>query len=73
MKRQWLDVSALEPPEPLTAALAAAEALAPGEQLQLRHRRDPCLLYANLARRGFAWRDEVREEGRVELIIWRLP
>ncbi|GAB6044038.1 DUF2249 domain-containing protein [Endothiovibrio diazotrophicus] len=67
-----LDVSDLEPPEPLTRAIDAAEALTPGDYLRLRHRRHPCLLEEQLALRGLrctilpAGRDEA-----VEVFIWR--
>lgn len=66
-----LDVSALEPPEPLERALAAIETLAPGEHLRLRHRREPHLLYPILAERGFDHRTVVRGEASYEVFIWR--
>ncbi len=49
----FLDVSDLEPPEPLVKVLAKIDALAEGEYLHVRHRREPCLLYPNLEQRGF--------------------
>ena len=67
-----LDVSELEPPEPLERTLEAAEALAPGHFLRMTHRRHPCLLEAQLAARGF--RCTIRgEEGSeaTETFIWR--
>lgn len=66
-----LDVSDLEPPEPLIRTLAAAEALAPGEYLRMLHRRHPCLLGDNLKQRGFEY--IIRPGGRaaVETLIWR--
>ena len=66
-----LDVSDLEPPEPLVLTLDAAEALAPGCYLRMLHRRDPCLLPDNLRRRGFDF--VIREGSRtaVEVFIWR--
>jgi len=66
-----LDVSDLEPPEPLTRTLDAAEDLAPGQYLRMLHRRDPCMLYGNLDDNGFKY---IQREGRttaVELFIWR--
>lgn len=66
-----LDVSDLEPPEPLVRTLAAAEALGPGQFLRMLHRRHPCLLGENLSERGFDC--IVRPGGRaaVETLIWR--
>jgi hypothetical protein len=49
-----LDVSQLEPPEPLQQALAAIDTLAPGVCLRLLHRREPLLLYPILEQRGYA-------------------
>mgnify|MGYP001823663545 CR=1 FL=1 len=48
-----LDVSDLPPPEPFERAMDALHALAPGDRLLLRHRRQPyplynlCLLYTS--------------------------
>jgi len=66
-----LDVSDLEPPEPLTQTLEAAENLAAGQYLRMLHRRDPCMLYGNLDDNGFKY---IQREGKttaVELFIWR--
>ena len=51
-----LDVSMLQPPEPMEQALAAIETLAAGEYLCLLHRREPLLLYPVLEKRGFNYR-----------------
>ncbi len=48
-----LDVSQLEPPEPLQRALAALDILATGDCLCLLHRREPLLLFPTLEQRGF--------------------
>lgn len=66
-----LDVSGLEPPEPLARTLAAAEALPPGDYLLMLHRRDPCLLPDNLRRRGFAFFQRPGTCTAVEVFIWR--
>jgi len=66
-----LDVSELEPPEPLTLTLEAAEDLTTGQYLHMLHRRDPCMLYGNLDDNGFKY---IQREGKttaVELFIWR--
>ena len=67
----FLDVRDLEPPEPLVRALAEIETLAAGQYSHMRHRREPCLLYANLERRGFSHLTEARKSGDFEVFIWR--
>ena len=66
----FLDVSQLEPPEPLERALAAAETLPPGAYLRLIHRRYPCLLEAQLAERGFRCEVVTGEDDTTETFIW---
>jgi len=66
-----LDVSDLEPPEPLTLTLDAAEALAAGQYLRMLHRRDPCMLYGNLDDNGFKYIQREGTTTAVELFIWR--
>lgn len=56
-----LDVSDLPPPEPLEQALDALSALAPGDRLVLRHRRQPYPLYDILKRMGYRWEVNGRE------------
>jgi len=66
-----LDVSDLEPPEPLTQTLDAAEELQPGQYLRMLHRRDPCMLYGNLDDNGFKYIQREGTSTAVELFIWR--
>ncbi len=66
-----LDVSDLEPPEPLTLTLEMAEELAPGQYLRMLHRRDPCMLYGNLDDNGFKYFQREGTTTAVELFIWR--
>jgi len=61
-----LDVRALEPPQPLRAALASLDRGA--LPLTLIHRREPALLYPRLEERGLAWR-VVEVEGHFEIHI----
>ncbi len=68
---QLLDVSEMEPPEPLVLVMEAAEALDPGTWLRMRHRRHPCLLYDNLTQRGFDSLTRSRGGEAVEVFIWR--
>jgi hypothetical protein len=71
MSERILDVSALEPPEPLVRTLEAAEALPEGVYLRMLHRRDPCLLPDNLRQRGFAFQQRRGVRTAVEVFIWR--
>ena len=66
-----LDVSQLEPPEPLELTLDAADRLEPGQYLRMLHRRDPCLLYANLNDGHFKFHQRTGTTTAVELFIWR--
>lgn len=65
-----LDVSDLEPPEPLERAVKALDELGKGEYLRMIHRREPCLLYPMLPARGLTQRTHQREDGMVEVLIW---
>ena len=66
-----LDVSDLEPPEPLEQTIDAADELAQGQYLHMLHRRDPCLLYGNLDNNGFKYFQRQGTTTAVELFIWR--
>ncbi len=66
-----LDVSDLEPPEPLTLTLDTAEELQSGQYLRMLHRRDPCMLYGNLTENGFKYFQREGATTAVELFIWR--
>lgn len=66
-----LDVSGLEPPEPMKLVLATLPCLAPGELLVFRHRHAPVPLYPLLEQLGFAWRERVGRETPIEVLIWR--
>jgi uncharacterized protein (DUF2249 family) len=66
-----LDVSTLEPCEPLERTLAAVAELGPGEVLRVLHRREPFPLYPMLERLGCAWRIQTGTTTPFELLIWR--
>jgi len=66
-----LDVSSLEPPEPLERILHAVEHLPQNHYLRVLHRRDPHLLYALLDQRGLAHHTHPGTETAYELLIWR--
>ena len=66
-----IDVSGLEPPEPLEQGLAAAHALAPGEYLRMLHRREPYPLYQLLVQDGFRHLTRNGAASPFEILIWR--
>ncbi len=66
-----LDVSDLEPPEPLVLTLEAAEKLEPGQYLRMLHRRDPCMLYGNLDDNHFKHFQREGSTTAIEVFIWR--
>ena len=66
-----LDVSDLEPPEPLELTLEVADELKPGQYLRMLHRRDPCMLYGNLENNHFKYFQREGSTTAVELFIWR--
>jgi len=48
-----IDVSELEPPEPMERILARLQQLQSGQLLRVRHRREPFPLYPMLERAGY--------------------
>jgi uncharacterized protein (DUF2249 family) len=64
-----LDVSSLEPPEPLERVLDALADMPAGHRLRVLHRREPYPLYDLLRRMGYAWETTAIEE-RFEILIW---
>ena len=52
----YLDVSQLEPPEPMTEILDALDVLQPGHYLHVYHRREPFPLYNLLQDMNMKWR-----------------
>ena len=73
MTETRLDVSELEPCEPLERTLESVRSLAPGHTLRVIHRRDPKLLYPLLEELGFAWTTRVggRNAAQFEIFIWK--
>ncbi len=69
MERQ-LDVSDLEPPEPLERILDALDHLQSGDCLRAHLRREPFPLYGFLQRLGYAWRTERVDEAAFDVLIW---
>ena len=65
-----LDVSALEPCEPLERTLQAIEDLNPGDYLHVIHRREPKLLFPLLEKRGVGWHCREGGPAGYEVFIW---
>ena len=66
-----LDVSDLEPPEPLLRVLEALRRLPEGHCLRMIHRLQPRLLYGQLPELGFLADTREGEGGRCEVYLWR--
>ena len=71
MNERRLDVSRLEPCEPLEQTLAAVRELRPGEYLRVTHRREPHLLFPLLDELGCDWDCRPGGAGAWEILIWR--
>lgn len=48
-----IDVSELEPPEPMERILARLQQLKPGQLIRVRHRREPFPIYPMLEQAGY--------------------
>jgi uncharacterized protein (DUF2249 family) len=66
-----LDVSMLEPCEPLERTLEAIRRLGGGDYLRLIHRREPNLLYPLLRESGFVWHCCAGGPSGFQIFIWR--
>lgn len=69
--KQVLDVSQLEPCEPLERVLAAIPSLQVGEYLCMLHRMEPHLLYPILTEKCYSWLTQAGRDVPVEVYIWR--
>jgi uncharacterized protein (DUF2249 family) len=58
-----LDLRTLPPPEPMERVLDALDVLAAGAELRVLLAREPHPLYGVLARMGYRWRTEWRDDG----------
>jgi len=66
-----LDVSGLEPCEPLDRSLEAARALTPGRYLRILHRREPLPLFPLLEQLGCRWHCRTGTTAAFEIFVWR--
>jgi len=71
VSERTLDVTELEPCEPLEQTLAAVADLGPGEFLRVLHRREPLPLYPLLQELGCDWSCRSGRNSAIELLIWR--
>ena len=70
MTEQRIDVSALEPPEPLEVILDSLADLPAGHWLRVRHRRNPVPLYRMLEDMGYRWHTDCLSPEHFEILIW---
>ncbi|TNF92107.1 MAG: DUF2249 domain-containing protein [Gammaproteobacteria bacterium] len=70
MGHLYLDVSQLEPPEPLEKILEAIAKLHPGQFLYVYHRREPFPLYTLLKDMNMKWRTCNDDHGMYHIYIW---
>ena len=68
---QKLDVSDLEPPEPMERILEAIETLQEGDYLYVTHRREPHMIYPILKNMGIDWATHPGGPAGYEFFLWR--
>ncbi len=66
-----LDVSELEPCEPMQQTLSAISRLEEGDYLRVLHRREPHPLYPMLEQAGFSWYLYEGGPTGFQLLIWK--
>lgn len=65
-----VDVSKLEPPEPMTVILKKLSTLTVKECLVIKHRRQPFPLYEKLADAGFSYHCIIKDQNAITLYIY---
>lgn len=70
-KTRFIDVRALEMPQPMHAILEELDDLPSGRALFVYHKRIPVFLLPELAERGFQYRIREIKDGEVNLLIFR--
>lgn len=70
MTEQYIDVSDLEPPEPMEVILDAVADLPAGDHLRVRHRRNPTPLFRMLREMRYGWHMRNPAPGHFEILIW---
>lgn len=69
---EHLDLSDLDPPEPMVRILASVEAMEPGEVLFAVLSREPLFLFPELTKRGHQWAGNFDETGSAYRILVRV-
>lgn len=67
-----LDNRGLTPPEPMVKVLGAAEAMQPGEVMEVLLDREPSFLFPQLAERGHEWRGGFDPDGVTYRLLVRI-
>jgi len=67
-----LDNRGLMPPEPMVKALGAAEAMLPGEVMEVLLDREPAFLFPQLAEMGHEWRGGFDADGVTYRLLVRI-
>ena len=67
---KMIDVSDLEPPEPMERILDQLADMRPDDWLRVRHRREPFPLYNLLKGMGYRWSTRRGETTAYEIYIW---
>ncbi|MEH6628520.1 MAG: DUF2249 domain-containing protein [Motiliproteus sp.] len=65
-----LDVSDLEPPQPMERILETLRQLQPGSALKVQHRREPIPFYPMLKELGYSRISRKLAEDRFVIFIW---
>ncbi|MCW8327462.1 DUF2249 domain-containing protein [Photobacterium sp. SDRW27] len=65
-----LDVSDLEPPQPMHKICQTLSTLQSGQLLHVKHRREPVPLFAILTQQQFDYRHSKESEGKHHIWIW---
>jgi len=71
MTEHFLDVSQLEPPEPMEQILALIPTLREGDYIKVYHRREPVPLFTILETMGYTWHTDKLDDDRYHIYIWR--
>ncbi len=66
-----LNVSDLEPPEPMQVILNALAFLNKGEFLAVKHRRKPEPLFSIIQEQGFSWKHHEFKADHHYILIWK--
>ena len=71
MEQVTLDVSELEPPQPMTEILLALSELQAGQCLRVQHRREPFPLYSRLTDAGWQYSCHSLASNNFHIYIYR--